>query len=86
MHKFVLPLSLGNTARHPSTDHRCSHPSAEKLTPPGGIGKRESSWIHPHSHGRTRGHLKKEESKRSLTRSRSTLEVSSIKRDTGYLN
>ncbi len=32
-------------------------PSAESTT--GGIRKRVSSWIQPHSHGRTRGHLKK---------------------------
>jgi hypothetical protein len=56
----------------------------EKLNPPGGIGKSESSWIHPHSHGRTRGHLKKGEGKRFLTRP--TLEFSPIKRVAVYLN
>jgi hypothetical protein len=32
---FLLPLSLGNTARHPST----GAPSVEKWNPAGGIGK-----------------------------------------------
>jgi hypothetical protein len=35
---FFLPLSLGNTARHPQV----LHPAAGKLNPSGGIGKRGS--------------------------------------------
>ncbi len=84
--KYINLSYLKSWEIQPGIHPQVLHPSAEKLTPPGGIGKRESSWIHPHSHGRTRGHLKKGEWKRSLTRSRSTLEVSSIKRDTDYLD
>jgi hypothetical protein len=72
----VLPLCLGNTARHP----QFIHPSADELNPQGGIsGKKASSWIHPHSHGRTRGHLKKGELKRFVTR----LKSSSFSNETG---
>jgi hypothetical protein len=61
------------------------HPSAEDLN---GTRrdrvKRVSSWIHPHSHGRTQEHLKKGEKGRSVTRLTSV--ESPIKRDAVYLN
>jgi hypothetical protein len=45
------------------------------LNPPGEMGKRASSWIHPHSHGCTRGHLTKgEEDIRNSIRHRQFLQ------------
>ena len=55
----VLPFCLGNTARHPQQGL-----SIRKLNPPGhDLHKgRPREYLHPHTHGCTRGHYKKGES------------------------
>jgi hypothetical protein len=56
---------IGNTARH----LKLLHPSAEESNDTRRDRvKRVSSWIHPHSHGRTRGHSKKGGKERSVSR------------------
>ncbi len=76
--KFFLPLSLGKYGQAST-----SAPSAEELNPLGGIGKRGSSGIHPHSHGHTRGQegIQRKGKKRDVTST-----TSPIKRDAVYLN
>ncbi len=78
---FVLPLCLGNTARHP----QLLHPSAGELnyTRRDRVKGSPREYTHIHN-GHTRGHLKKGERERFVTRL--TPVVFPMQWDAFYLN